>query len=110
MLAAPQVGFVDIDDEDMGGRSGSGNKGSSCEKDFATDYYAVINGKIAANSNVRYTGTKGQQDVIITQGVYVFKEGDVLEIFGSGSCSQSEAIKEKMEPLVPSIILSVYQI
>ena len=89
IIAAPQVG----------------SQGGS----FDADFWLKINGFNANNSNVRLAGTKDTQDVIVTQGIYVLNEGDVISFCGSGPDAQIQFIDEADEPNIPSIIVSLFK-
>lgn len=99
VIAAPQVGFRPA-------------AVAPCKTatNYTADYWAVVNNVGVANSGVRMVGLKAHKDVIVTQGIFVFNAGDKVQIFGSGVCSQSEAIVVKGEPLIPSIIFTIYKI
>ena len=91
VLAAPQVG-------------------SLTEGGFTADYWIKVNGNNCPNTNVRIEShTHETKDVVVTQGLLKLDEGDVLQIYGSGTNSKSEAIIQVSEPLIPSIILSLYK-
>jgi hypothetical protein len=92
IIAAPQVGSVDSGEEQI------------------ADYWVKVNGESVSNSNVRYTGHGDMEDVIICQGVYELSAGDVVEVYGSGKNSATEAISPAGEPLVPAIIFSMFKL
>lgn len=65
-----------------------------------------------ANSNVLMGLLATTKDVIISQGVLALNAGDRLQVMMSGSTTNPllEAITKAGEPLVPSIITSIFQI
>ena len=103
IIAAPQVGY-----------SGSGvgffGRLFGNVATYTADYYVVVNGDAVANSNVRLNAVSTHKDVIVTQGVYILKGGDVIEIFGAGTDSFSEYITQTGEPDIPSIIATVFSV
>jgi hypothetical protein len=96
LIAAPQVGF------------------GGCSVDtasFTADFWVAVNGVAVSNSNVRLVAPSSSTDVIVTQGVYIFNEGDTVEVLGSGECSVVEAISPGGgEPLIPSVITTMYKL
>ena len=85
--------------------------GATCDCGFTSDYWMKVNGDNVANSNVRFVASNSEsKDVIVTQGVLKLKDGDVLQIFGAGLTSKCEAITQMGEPLVPSIIFTMYKV
>ena len=85
--------------------------GSITENSFTSDYWMKVNGVNVPNSNVQLVSlTHETKDVIVTQGLLSLKEGDVLQIYGSGINSQSEAIIVNNEPVIPSIIFTMYKV
>lgn len=92
ILAAPQVGAENTDER------------------FIADYWVKIDDTFAANSNVRLADEGTGNDVIVCQGVYELKAGNVVQVFASGKNALTEAIVEKDEPLVPSIIFSMHKV
>jgi hypothetical protein len=97
VIAAPQVGF---------------NSAGTCSSatSYFADYWVVVNGAAVANSNVRLQAAKTHKDVIVTQGVGIFAANDVMKIEASGKCSLSEYIKPAGEPVIPSVILTVFKL
>ena len=77
---------------------------------FTADYWTVVNGAAVANSNIQLKGKSGTTDVIVGQGVYTFKVGDKVQFFGSGVNSFNDAIEPDGEPVIPSIIYSIFKI
>ena len=76
---------------------------------YTFDCWLRVNGAGVANSNVRL-GTIGiHKDVIITQGILALEPGDCVEVMTSGN-ALIEAIPVMGEPLIPSIIFSMFQI
>ena len=98
IVASPQVGFV--------------STAASCSKTglFTADYWIVQNGKAVANTGVRLVTAGTGTDVIVSQGIFVLKAGDKIQVFGSGSCSGSVAFAPAGEASIPSIIFSMYKI
>jgi len=78
--------------------------------DYIADYYLGINGEDVANSGVRLSGNPTHQDVIIIAGVIPFATGDKFEVLGSGNGAVTKVIDEPGEPLVPSIIFSMFEL
>lgn len=104
IIAAPQVGYG-------GGGVGFFGRLFGRVATYTADYYVVVNGTPVSNSNVRLTATSEHKDVIVTQGVYVLKAGDAVEIFGAGTDSISEFIAGVgTEPAIPSIITTVFSV
>ncbi len=98
VVASPQVGFL------------STGPGCSSAKTFTADYWVVQNGAAVANTGVRLTAASTGTDVIVSQGIFIFKAGYKIQVFGSGTCSQSVAIGPAGEAFIPSIIFSMYMI
>ena len=94
IIAAPQVGFT----------SGGGSTAIA-------DFWVLINGEPAADSNVRLEAkSRETKDVIVTQGIYELKAGDKVGICGAGENSFIEYIEESdEEPAIPSIIVSLFK-
>lgn len=91
-IAAPQVGAK-----------------HRCDKGYA-DFWLRVNGADVANTNVRLTFKDFQKDVIVSQGLAALNAGDVVTVHMSGSCGVFiEAIKPSKEPLIPSIIFTMYK-
>jgi hypothetical protein len=95
VVASPQVGLA-----------------AGCAKTapFTADYWIVQNGKAVANTGVRLVTAATGTDVIVSQGIFVLKAGDKLQVFGSGTCSASVAFAPPGEASIPSIIFSMYKI
>jgi hypothetical protein len=98
IVASPQVGFT--------------STAASCSSAslITADYWIVQNGKAVANTGVRLVTAKSGTDVIVSQGIFVLKAGDKIQVFGSGSCSGSVAFAPAGEATIPSIIFSMYKI
>jgi hypothetical protein len=100
VIAAPQVGRA----------YGQGMPGG----DFKC--FIGVNGVPVANSNVLMNFDKNyiDKDVIITQGILKLKKGDKVTVWMSVSNPDAglciEAIQPPGEPLVPSIIFTMYQL
>jgi len=77
--------------------------------DYEADYYLASNKADIANSGVRLGGSVTHQDVIIIAGVIPFAAGDTFEVKGSGNAI-TKVIDEPGEPLVPSIIFSMFEL
>jgi hypothetical protein len=98
IIAAPQVG-----------RAGKGSYG-------CFDLWLRVNDEDVDNSNVQLCNDKGSKakDVIISQSILPLKAGDVVTLMMSTDHTVSylaiEAIKPASEPLVPSIIFSMFMI
>lgn len=95
VVASPQVGLA-----------------TGCAKTapFTADYWIVQNGVAVANTGVRLVTAATGTDVIVSQGIFVLKAGDKLQVFGSGICSASVAFAPAGEATIPSIIFSMYKI
>ena len=89
LLAAPQTGFT-----------GSGK----------ARFWLRLNGDDVANSNVQLNGDANIKDVIVIQAILELESGDRVQVIGDGSNAQVEAIQNHGEPLVPSIIFSLFKI
>lgn len=89
VIAAPQVGNIS---------SGT----------YVARFWFRVNGVDVPNSNIELHGAMGHKDVIITQGILDLNVGDVLEVFMDGANAEIEAITNVNEPLVPSIIFTMY--
>jgi len=76
---------------------------------YTFDCWLRLNGAEIANSNVRLVANPQHKDVIITQGIVELEEGDCLEVMTSGN-AVIEAIPVPGEPLVPSIIFSMFKV
>lgn len=79
------------------------------------DFWLRKNGVDIGNSNVRIQFTSpDQKDVIITQGISLFKKGDIVTVMMSGEADTGdvfiEPIQPSGEPLVPSIIFTMYSV
>ena len=76
------------------------------------DFWLRVNGEDVSNSNVRLQFASGaQKDVIVGQAIVVLNAGDVLNVMMSGSAgTYIEAIKPCCEPLIPSIIFSMFRL
>ena len=98
IIAAPQVG-----------RAGKGSYG-------CFDLWLRVNDEDVDNSNVQLCNDKGSKakDVIVSQSILPLKAGDVVTLMMSTDNTVSylaiEAIKPAGEPLVPSIIFSMFMI
>ena len=97
VVASPQVGF---------------SSGPSCvrTRPFTADYWIVQNGQPVANTGVRLVAAGTGTDVIVSQGIFVLKAGDKIQVFGSGTCSASVPFAPPGEATIPSIIFSMYKI
>ena len=93
VVAAPQVGT-----------SGSGPSHA--------DFWLRLNGKDVSNSNVRIQfNSSDSKDVIVAQAILELDGCDSLSVLFTGSNgTYIEAIKPDNEPLIPSIIFSLYRI
>lgn len=98
IVAAPQVGRV-----------GTGLSGTV---DFKC--WLRVNGTDVGNSNVFMTLKPWTKDVIISQGIVSLNANDVVTVMMSASENDKglaiEAIQPTGEPLVPSIIFTMYMI
>ena len=99
IIAAVQVGFAPA-------TTGACRRATR----FTADYWVALNGAKIDNSNVRMVAAKAHKDVIVTQGVGTFKNGDKVSILGSGIGAQAEYILPPGEPAIPSIIFTMYKI
>lgn len=77
-------------------------------EEYIADYWLSIDEEFVANSAIRLYGTK--EDVIGVGAVIPFTAGQTLEFIGGGKNSVNLAITEEGEPLVPSIIFSVFEL
>lgn len=98
IVAAPQVGRI--------GTNLSGVVSFKC--------WLRVNGIDATNSNVLLNLKPWTKDVIISQGAMTLEAGDVITVMTSCSVMDKgvaiEAIQPSGEPLVPSIIFTMYKI
>ena len=76
------------------------------------DFWLRLNGDDVPNSNVRFQMVNGaSKDVIVLQAIVEVKCGDLLNVMMSGTKGAFiEPIKPCEEPLVPSIIFSIFKI
>ncbi len=76
------------------------------------DFWLRVNNKDVPNSNIRLQfATAATKDVIVLQAIVELKRGDLLNVLMSGNGDTFiEAIKPENEPLVPSIIFSLFKI
>ncbi|MCG9661161.1 hypothetical protein [Vibrio mediterranei] len=100
VIAAPQIDRMGIKEDGK----------SEC-----FDMWMDINGTEVANSNVRHCfGDQVTTDVIIGQGVGCYEQGDIIRMFMSSTGSNEGvgivAITPENEPLVPSIIFSMFRV
>ena len=92
IVAAPQVGGIE-----GGSKAGSAN------------FWLQINGQDVPDSNVSWdSAQKSDGDVIVSQGVVVLQAGDAVSVEWSSTGPNMEAIQPDDEPLVPSIIFSMF--
>jgi hypothetical protein len=94
IMAAPQVGA----------------QGAGC-----ANYWLSVNGKDVPNTNVRICASNEQErNVVVSQGVFPLKAGDVINVKTSVSnpkaLTGAEAISPPNEPLIPAIIFSMFKI
>lgn len=98
IVAAPQVGRV--------GTDLSGLVDFKC--------WLRVNGVDVSNSNVLLVLKPWTKDVIISQGIVSLQAGDIVTVMASASKNDKgvaiEAIQPSGEPLVPSIIFTMYKI
>lgn len=96
VVASPQVSF---------------NAGTGCAAaaTFTADYWIAVNGVAVPNTNVRLTAGKATTDVIVSQGIFALKVNDKVQVFASGTCARSAVFRPTGEPVVPSIIFSVFR-
>lgn len=94
VMAAPQVGSI----------KGKGGPG-------VANFWITINGKPAPASNVSLAlKDAGAGDVIVSQGAYDLSTGDRVSVQWSTTGPCMEAIKPANEPLVPSIIYTMFKL
>ncbi len=76
------------------------------------DFWLRVNDKDISNSNIRIQFSSGSdKDVIVGQAIVELESGDVLNVMMSGSSGTFiEAIKPPTEPLIPSIIFSMFKL
>ena len=82
------------------------------------DMWMRVNDKDVPNSNVRYGAPSSLFDgdtlVLVTQSAIPMKKGDVLNIMFSVNSADSDlgliASKPKNEPVIPSVIFTMYKI
>jgi hypothetical protein len=94
IMAAPQVGFEQV------------SVGSNLR------CWIRVNGVNVDNSNVQLgTDSPATKDVIVSQGITPLKKDDVVEVFcASNNGADLEAIANDGEPLVPSIIFTMFAV
>lgn len=92
IVAAPQVGGIE-----GGSKAGSAN------------FWLQVNGQDVPDSNVSWdSAQKSDGDVIVSQGVVVLAAGDEVSVEWSSTGPNMEAIQPVGEPVVPSIIFSMF--
>lgn len=72
-----------------------------------------VNGVNVVNSNVLLNVTRDLKDVIVAQSIIELEEGDEVSVMMSsnyGGVVGVEAIKPEGEPLIPSIIFSIFKL
>ncbi len=76
------------------------------------DFWLRVNNNDISNSNIRIQFSAGSdKDVIVGQAIVPLKAGDSLSVMMSGSFGTFiEAIKPSNEPLIPSIIFSIFKL
>jgi hypothetical protein len=71
--------------------------------------WIVVNQKDVKNSSVRICQAKaGNTNVVVSQNVLALDKGDTIQVKTSGNNAKLDAISPKGEPLIPSIILTVF--
>lgn len=94
IVAAPQVGGIEA-----GTPKGCAN------------FWLSVNDVDVENSNVTWcSNDKTDGDVIVSQGVTVLNESDVVKVEWSTTGPALEAIYTEGEPLTPSIIFTLVQV
>jgi len=97
MIAAPQVGRLNPDKGD-----------SAC-----ANFFFIVNNVALKNSNVTlcHSGPV-TKDVVLTQSVVPLRAGDVVSIMMSSTDSDLgiEVLEPEDQPIVPSIIFSIFRI
>lgn len=74
------------------------------------NYWLAVNDIDVANSNVRICQTHNRQtDVVISQGILELNKGDIITFRQSGDLG-IEATQPLNEPLIPSVIISVFKL
>lgn len=103
IIAAPQTNLLE-----------ASNAG---EKNGCFSMWISVNGNDVANSNVRHCFPENDNtstDVIVSQGVGCFDEEDVINLIMSAKSETNNvgivAITPKNEPLIPSIIFSIFRV
>jgi citrate lyase gamma subunit len=72
------------------------------------DVWMIVNNKDVPNSGVRACQSKaGNTDVVVSQGVFDLKKGDIIQIKTNGKGVMLDAIKPEKGAAIPSIILTV---
>lgn len=95
IIAAPQVGRIGV----------GGTQNFRC--------WLTVNGLNVDNSNVFMSLAPNTKDVIISQGIVELEKGDVVNVMISSDVAGEviiEAIQMPGEPLVPSIIFTMYKV
>jgi len=73
------------------------------------DVWFVVNGQDVKNSGVRQCQAEAENtDVVINQTIMPLKKGDKLQVKTSGTDVKLDAITAKGEPLIPSVIFTVF--
>ena len=90
LIAAPQTGFT-------------------CSSGVAR-FWLKKNGENVANSNIQLNGDTNTKDVIVLQAILECDKCDKIQVCGNGHYAQVEAIQHEGEPLVPSVIFSIFKI
>lgn len=97
IIAAPQVGRLGGSPTDVG----------------SFRCWLTVNGTQVSNSNVLLNLELNTKDVIISQGIVALEKDDVVNVMMGATLGKHiaiEAIQPSGEPLVPSIILTMYKI
>jgi hypothetical protein len=77
--------------------------------DGCIDVWLVVNGQNVKNSGVRECQSQAENtDVVVSQTIMPLQKGDKLQVKTSGKDVKLDAITAPGEPLIPSIILTVF--
>lgn len=89
--------------------------GNTCLNNSNFRCWFNVNGIPVANSNVLMQINNSEKDVIVTQGILDLENGDILQVMMASNTSQCVSIEvidppSLNEPIVPSIIFTMYKI
>ena len=110
IVAAPQVRDLPTFDDDDSDEDDNDSSRQSC-----LDFWLRVNGTDVSNSNVQicFPGDQHYTDVIVAQAIVRLQRFDLVQVIASAPHAQGgflDAITVAGEPLIPSIIFSMFRI